>query len=245
MFTKILQPCTCEVYANSGNLNYRRAYVKVEFTDDGKLSIRGVVGPTQGGNCYCGVQCYDEILSGRPAEGWTKEMIEELCNVWKRWHLNDMRPYCEHQKAAGWNVLAQEDITLYHYKMTPESLRHKKEAEDAALAALRKGEAFTPTPEQLEYAALSYSYNTYDELPNDGAPYYEPRKPLYPGDKGARETKKRGWVRFDECEMGILCKPCPVCGYKYGSKWLKEEVPEEVLNFLKSLPDSPTKPAWI
>ena len=36
-----------------------------------------------------------------------------------------------------------------------------------------------------------------------------------------------------------------VCGYKYGSKWLKREVPAEVLEFLRTLPDTDTKPAWV
>lgn len=34
-------------------------------------------------------------------------------------------------------------------------------------------------------------------------------------------------------------------GYKYGSKWLREEVPEDVIEWLMALPDSPTKPAWV
>jgi hypothetical protein len=28
---------------------------------------------------------------------------------------------------------------------------------------------------------------------------------------------------------GLLTKKCEVCGYEYGSKWLKEEIPEEIL----------------
>lgn len=39
--------------------------------------------------------------------------------------------------------------------------------------------------------------------------------------------------------------PCPVCAYRYGTQWLFEEVPQDVLNFLKLLPESPTKPAWV
>ena len=31
-----------------------------------------------------------------------------------------------------------------------------------------------------------------------------------------------------EHEKGVLCKPCPVCGYKFGSAWRKEEIPEDV-----------------
>jgi hypothetical protein len=42
-------------------------------------------------------------------------------------------------------------------------------------------------------------------------------------------------------EAGLLVDD----GYKYGSKWLKEEVPEDVIEWLMALPDSPTKPAWV
>ena len=33
--------------------------------------------------------------------------------------------------------------------------------------------------------------------------------------------------------------------YKYGSKWLFEEVPADVIKFLSELPDSERKPAWV
>jgi len=40
-------------------------------------------------------------------------------------------------------------------------------------------------------------------------------------------------------------EPCPTCGYKYGSAWLKEDVPEDVLAFLVNLPMADAKPAWV
>lgn len=33
--------------------------------------------------------------------------------------------------------------------------------------------------------------------------------------------------------------------YRYGSAWLKEEVPVEVLEWLQNLPESAVKPAWV
>lgn len=38
---------------------------------------------------------------------------------------------------------------------------------------------------------------------------------------------------------------CPVCDYKLGSKWLKAEVPKDVIEFLESLPITDKIPAWI
>lgn len=37
----------------------------------------------------------------------------------------------------------------------------------------------------------------------------------------------------------------PDNGYEFGSAWLKEEVPAEVLEFLASLPDSDDTPPWV
>ena len=55
-----------------------------------------------------------------------------------------------------------------------------------------------------------------------------------------------GWVRPEEHPAGLLCKPCPVCGYKYGSGWTKRTVPQEVLEFLLcDLPAAEKKPAWV
>ena len=44
---------------------------------------------------------------------------------------------------------------------------------------------------------------------------------------------------------GLLGKPCPVCGYKYGTSWLREDVPEDILDWLANLPPSPVRPAWV
>lgn len=37
----------------------------------------------------------------------------------------------------------------------------------------------------------------------------------------------------------------PDNGYSYGSAWLKVEVPNEVLDFLRTLPDTDKTPAWV
>lgn len=242
MLKKIVHPCKCEIY----NGTKEKAFVKIEYSDDGKLSISGVIGPRSNGNCRGSAgQCCEAVRAGIPVKGWTDEMLQKLCDIWERWHLNDMHPECEHQRAAGWPDMARENITLYHYHITNETREKKKAAESAVIAALRKGETFTPTAEQAFFAALPAFLDVYEELGEEKAPYYEARMPLYPGDGGATESKARGWVSIDESEQGLLGKPCSVCGYKYGSKWLKAELPEEVLDFLKSLPYSPTKPAWV
>jgi hypothetical protein len=39
----------------------------------------------------------------------------------------------------------------------------------------------------------------------------------------------RTWARRDEHPEGLMCEPCPTCGYRYGTKWVKEELSEEAL----------------
>jgi hypothetical protein len=59
------------------------------------------------------------------------------------------------------------------------------------------------------------------------------------------EDVLRGWINCEDNPIGLLCKPCPVCGYKYGTSWLKEDVPEDVIRWLGNLPDTKKTPAWV
>lgn len=45
--------------------------------------------------------------------------------------------------------------------------------------------------------------------------------------------------------VGHLTKACPVCGFKFGTAWVMEDVPEYVLQFLNALPDTDRVPNWI
>jgi hypothetical protein len=91
--------------------NSASIYCKIEFKDDGNLSISGVVGPRSGGNAAgaCGqiimgfkeydYRGYQSLSDIQPAPAWTADTIKRFFDVWHRWHLNDMR--------AG--TLAQEE----------------------------------------------------------------------------------------------------------------------------------------
>ena len=237
---KIINPVMCEVNGGAA-----RAFAKIKFVD-GKLSISGVIGPMQNGNCRGSFgQCVDEIREGRPIEGWTKGMVQVFCDIWDEWHLNDMRPYCPHQKELGWDKLAGKKVRLYNYRLTRDALSKQRAAKNAEINALERGEIFTPTQEQVKYTKLPYSITTSAEISGEDAVNYEPQKPMFAGDTGATSTKFLGWLREDEHPDGILCRACPVCGYKYGTSFLKEEVPPEVIAWLFDLPDAEVKPAWL
>jgi len=237
MMKKVINPCMCEVYGGKA-----RGFVKIEY-ENGKLSLCGVIGTMKNGNAKgsCG-QCTDEIRRGEPIEGWSREMLDKLCQVWDRWHLNDMNPCCEHQRELGWIEKAGESVILYHFRLKKEVVDAQKAAEKAAITALREGKPFYPTKEQTRLANLEYSIVTHEE---NAPKEYEPKKPLWAGDAGATEKKSLGWLKPEEHPDGLLCRPCPVCGYKYGTSWKKEEVPQDVIEFLMSLPNTEIEPAWV
>ena len=169
-FKKIINPLS----AKFG----RRGNVFIEITwQDKKLSLHGVEGPLHNGNALGGAgqmyQPLDEYDEPKLKEGWTKEKYNMLLTIWKEYHLNDMQPDCEHQRAMGWG-----DILL-------------------------------------------------DES------------------KPKTQDNMAGWTYPKEHPKGVLGKECPVCGYKYGSKWLTKEVPVEALEFLYNLPDTTIEPAWV
>lgn len=245
---KIINPCKCKCWTRTGKTILKYAFVEIEYTPNGRLSLHGVVGPKSNGNCWGSAgQCQDSIRAGVPTEEWTPEMIQRLCDIWDEWHLNDVRPYCQHQKELGWRELAREEVNFYHYRLNHESITMQKQAEKVALTMLKEGKTFTPDVEQILYANLEYAIQLPEELkPEDELyKYYEPKKPLYAGDKGFVETQTLGWLYPKDHPRGILTKECPVCGYKYGSAWQKEEVPQEVIDWLFNLPDTKTEPAWV
>ena len=52
---------------------------------------------------------------------------------------------------------------------------------------------------------------------------------------GRKTTKLLGWLYPNEHPDGILTKECPVCGYKYGTKWNYFEIPADDLKIIEEL----------
>ena len=141
------------------NITIKQVYERIV------LRITGVINPNRHGGAYSCGQIADSLKEiDNFASGWDTGRVSQFMEVWKKWHLNDLRAECEHQREAGWE------------------------------------------------------------------------KRLPDGRWTGHLWEKRG---------GILLKPCPVCGYKYGSAWLFEEIPADVLEYLDSLPAATRIPAWI
>lgn len=239
----IVNPCSkIELWGN--HETEVPVFCKIELLE-GKLSITGVVGPKSNGNCYgsCG-QCSDEVRTGTPTKNWTDEMLQKFCDIWDEWHLNDMRPYCKHMKEMGWDKLASEKVEIKTYRLTSEALKKQKEAEKRALESFKTMRGFFPTPDECMYYNLPYEVKTYNNSPLLHAECYEFKEKDCLGYSNI-DHKTRGWIDYSENELGLLGRECPVCGYKYGHGWLKEEIPQDVIDFLTSLPKSNKVPAWI
>ena len=188
-FVKILNPGTVPHW-DAGRLPVP-VFVKVEYKE-GRLSLTGVEGPKANGDAVGGCGQIVETLGREgfqptPGNGafWMLN-AKKLRAVWERWHLNDMRPECAHQRAAGW----------------------------------------------LEKAKTTGRYVKYPAVKG------------HPGSE-VYDEKGLGWLYPTEHPDGLLCRPCPECGYKYGSEWKREEVPESVLRFLREAPDTAITPAWV
>ena len=259
-FSKTLHPGTLpgEMFGRTDRVP---VFCKVTFAR-GRLSISGVEGPKRNGDAIgsCGqidmgyahrspVDDDNRYSSPVPADafdyapGWEAETWFTFLDVWRKWHLNDMRANCEHQTGPNWD--ASETLTLYHWRLSDNATKQVREALKHAEKALRRGETVALAPDVAAIAALPAEVTTpTDEAPG---PLYGPNGPRYDGDTYNRpsETKTAGWVRPSEHPGGLLGKPCETCGYCYGTAWKSEDVPTDVLAFLRNLPDALRVPAWV
>lgn len=221
---------------NPGSGEYGLVFVRVKFQNE-RLSLCGVEGPRPNGDARgsCG-QIGDHLNVTRFAAGWDAEQLARLVSLWDRWHLNDLRAGCEHQR-ANWDVLEKLEIVSYGLTTDAHSLR---------LASLERAGKYaangqTPDFNALEKALLGLArwFEALHTPPDADSPLsgcYKVKK---------RETKTAGWVYPKEHPKGLLCKPCEVCGYRYGSAWLFERVPELVIDELLAFPVSTVVPAWV
>lgn len=211
-------------------------YCKIQYKE-GKLSITGVEGPMRNGDAKG--SCGQIVMSGldikQYAPGWTTQLDSQFREVWKRWHLNDMRANCEHQVGTEWE---SKDVELVTYGLNSEGYKLRKDALKEAERAALAGEVadLNATGKALLTDVWYKDAYTPPDADSPLSGLFEVKK---------RETKRTGWLSQDQHPEGFLGKACPVCGYKYGTSWKKEEVPETVLEFLRGLPDTDVQPAWV
>ena len=155
------------------------------------------------------------------------KIFKEIYRLWKLYHLNDMHPECIHQAKLGWREIAAQEITIYEFSLNSETSRKQNEINSRILAAAKSGGYYIPNDLEKKIINLEYFAKSDKEiLPENIRDYYKFYK---------KEIKRKGWLYPTEHPDGILTKPCPVCGYKYGSAWNHFEIAADDLEKIYKL----------
>lgn len=192
--------------------------VDMEYKEDGdkkRFSVSASVWNAFHSDIVAGGQCLDSL------QPYFKHspIFTEIFRLWKLYHLNDMHAACIHQAAQGWEEQAAEKVTLYVFTMTTEAIRERDALKRRILTAAQNGEAWKTSPVEQLLLSLEYSVKSENEaLPENISGYYKLKE---------KEVKVCGWLHPEEHSRGILGKPCPVCGYKYGHGWQYFPIPAE------------------
>ena len=209
----------------------QHAYIDIDVTlAGGRLSIIGDIYRGSAGQCQDSIKelMINDDIDYR--EGWDKEKLFKLLEVWDRWHLNDMHPECTHQAMQGILEEARQDVEIYGYKLKSEVSSRQSNIKEGSIDKITKWYSVSLTKEEQKILSLDYSIKT---LQPTAPEYYETAgNDSYWGNK----TERRGWVDFGEFpSVGLLGKPCSVCGYKYGTSWNTVELPKEIVEYINTI----------
>lgn len=194
----------------------RKENEKDVFTASGLLynSLSSLTDKTLIGGGQC-LDCIPEFVETVENEKIKNELLQ-IYRLWTKYHLNDMHADCEH---ACNEKEASKQLTIYKYYLKNENTDDKTENEEHI-------EAFNDF-----FAKYGWSFETTLKpslMPSYLTQFYEMVE---------EEKKNAGWVKYDETLSpdGILGKPCPECGYRYGSSWNYRPIPEKDKNMIKEL----------
>lgn len=203
--------------AYSGKIMRESAEVTLRYEKETKgfvFSASGEIWNHAHSYVYCGGQCLDTI-----AEYVDNPVFREIHELWKLYHLNNMHSECIHQAEQGWKELCKKKVSLYSFSMKGEVFTAQRRLERTVVNRAIAGEPANLTEEERKILCLKAGINSHTkDLPEDIAQYYAHKK---------TEEKTLGWLRESEHPEGLLARPCPVCGYKYGTAWNFFEIPDE------------------
>ena len=198
-------------------------HIELKEEEQGKpvLSIHAGIEERTNNHRYkevCYGQCYDELLELFPED----KKILRIVAVWKKYHLNDLHPECEHQRKLGWNDSALEEVNNDKYNLIPDICSRKADIKNSAMEALKNHGVSSISEEDRKIINLPVFTRTPEVYGKDFYRLYKAEKVL------------RGHLSFEEDSRGLLGKPCPVCGYKYGHAWQYMPIPAEIIEEVKN-----------
>ena len=220
---------------NLGKSSYGQVFCHIKIKD-GKLSITGVEGPIRNGNYRgsCGQIYSDKLLEDiTPGSDWSHTAIKKFFKVWEDWHLNDMRAGCIHQR-KNWNLYQELEIPIYGYSNKFYNMLTSAKNGKLSIEEYTYYKEVVPLVDKIVIKKHTANSELIEKLL--AIDCIKLKK---------TEIKKANWVHPYEHKDGILTKQCEVCGYSYGSAWLKETLPQEIIDYLRGLPETTLTPAWV
>lgn len=158
-------------------------------------------------------QCLDCIPEFTKTMTDTKQaqLLNNIYKLWKKYHLNNMQPWCAHQK-YGKSIIKPVQIHHLWGNDEFEKLSKIRELPNEILEVSEQG--LKNIPKAL------YKYSEFDKKENLHI-----------------ETKLNCWVTYDPvlAPEGLLGRSCPVCGAKYGHGWYYMPIPEKDLKTIKKI----------
>ena len=199
----------------------KKATVEIRLSEDNRgrtrLSMCGTITMMRGA-FVTGGQIEDELLKMYKDNPKVIRMVD----IWKKYHLNDMHPECEHQRELGWCEMANERVDYSRYRLKSDVSLKQSKLNEYIDEILKTSGTITLSEDERILKGLPYfAYYPCDE----NAEYYKLDK---------KEERWRGELSYKEDQRGLTLKPCPVCGHKYGSEWLYMPIPEDVIAEIKS-----------
>lgn len=154
-----------------------------------------------------GGQCVDSLWDDYSEQIKDKKLYFEIMELWKKYHLNGMNADCKHRINEK---LAKKQLKITKMRWTEEGKKLSK-IRDFGIQFI-KTENIDLVPSAL------YELDTYSFRPE------------------AVETTTAGWIHCTPLTpSGVLAKPCPKCGYEYGTSWNYRPIPKKALTRIRQL----------
>lgn len=191
-----------------------------------------------------------------------REKVTRILDLWDAWHLNGMTAACVHQTGPAWD--ASKKIVTTQYQIEWDCLRmleRRVESDYGKQYGKPAPKGFTDDLVNLKGAGhwsgsadllftvriLGLKAFGWETITPEAYAMATKRVPGWNRHKFASlddgEKKIADFINTrtqEEHPDGILSKPCPTCGYKYGSAWLVSHLPTEIEQELVTLFTSDT-----
>lgn len=201
-------------HAPTGKYNYKypiTVEVELEEREEGKPVFTASAQVGRGNRYIMGGQCLDHIKEEFYDQLENKELFDKILTLWEKYHLNDTNPWCEHN---NYGEGIQKDVTLHSLYPTDEyeRLSRVRELPPRHLEVTDAGMKNVPK-------AL-YDYSSWEIKESSNT-----------------QKKSTGWITYDEkySPDGLIGKPCPVCGCKYGHEWYYKPIEKNDLETMEAL----------